>query len=326
MKTILICNSQFYYSYTTEGKPLTEQQKTNGASDINTRIDALNEQINKAQETTRKAVEQRDKLNEEFRNIRRETQELKPERDSLNEKVKTLKLIRDETHSKTRTIIKNIKARHEKIAELRKITTKVSYQRLKREQEDIEWRIQTTSMDLQEEKRLVEEVKQLESQMGTYKKIEKQQQKIDEIRKELDALNEQAEGFHSMLSETAQKSQEIHQKMMAKIAESKKIKAEADSLHQAYIKSKQDVIVLNAELIGQLGQRRKLQQWRREEGDRKRKISEQVRKEEQKIQKEKQEVLKEKLGSQAREKLERGEKLSWDEFQLLAEDESETKN
>jgi uncharacterized coiled-coil DUF342 family protein len=240
--------------------------------------------------------------------------------------VKTLKLIRDETHSKTRTFIKDIKARHEKIAELRKITTKVSYQRLKREQEDIEWRIQTTSMDLQEEKRLVEEVKQLESQMGTYKKIEKQQQKIDEIRKELDALNEQAEGFHNMLSETAQKSQEIHQKMMAKIAESKKIKAEADSLHQAYIKSKQDVIVLNAELIGQLGQRRKLQQWRREEGDRKRKISEQVRKEEQKIQKEKQEVLKEKLGSQAREKLERGEKLSWDEFQLLAEDESETKN
>ena len=34
-------------------------------------------------------------------------------------------------------------------------------------------------------------------------------------------------------------------------------------------------------------------------------------------------TLKEKLGAVAREKLQRGEKLSWNEFQLLADDKSE---
>jgi uncharacterized coiled-coil DUF342 family protein len=36
--------------------------------------------------------------------------------------------------------------------------------------------------------------------------------------------------------------------------------------------------------------------------------------------------IKEKLGSQAKEKLQRGEQLNWDEFQLLAEDDDQTQD
>ena len=156
---------------------MTEQQKTDEIAEINSRLDALDEQINKAKAEMRKSIEKRDKLNEEFRKLRTETQELKPERDSLNEKVQTLKLCRDEIRIKTRTIIGDIKARQEKISELRKNTPRVSFQQLQKEQEDIEWTIQTTSLDLQEEKRLIENVKQLETEMAAYRKIEKQQLK-----------------------------------------------------------------------------------------------------------------------------------------------------
>jgi len=83
---------------------------------------------------------------------------------------------------------------------------------------------------------------------------------------------------------------------------------------------------LKAELIGLLEKRRKLQQSHREEATKKREASEQALREEQNALKEKQQALKEKLESQAREKLQRGEKLSWEEFQLLAEDESNTQN
>ena len=274
----------------------------------------------------RKSIEKRDKLNEEFRKLRTETQELKPERDSLNEKVQTLKLCRDEIRIKTRTIIGDIKARQEKISELRKNTPRVSFQQLQKEQEDIEWTIQTTSLDLHEEKKLIENVKQLETEMAAYRKIEKQQQKIDDLRKELKTLDEKADAFHQELSAIAQKSQEIHQKIITKIEESKKIKDEADSLHQAYLKSRQEADLLKAELIGLLEKRRKLQQSRREEDTKKREASEQALREEQNALKKKQQALKEKLESQAREKLQRGEKLSWEEFQLLAEDESNTQN
>ena len=85
----------------TKGKLLTEQQKPAGTSEINTRIDTLNEQINKLKKETQAFIEKRDKLNEEFRKLRQDTQELKPERDSLNEKVQTFKMLRDETRSKT---------------------------------------------------------------------------------------------------------------------------------------------------------------------------------------------------------------------------------
>jgi uncharacterized coiled-coil DUF342 family protein len=97
--------------------------------------------------------------------------------------------------------------------------------------------------------------------------------------------------------------------MIAKIAESKDVKSEADRLHDAYIKAKEQVRPLHEEIKKLTGQKRKLQIAVREEDEKRKKSVEQA--------------LKEKLGSQAKDKLERGEKLSWDEFKLLAEDDSQ---
>ena len=97
--------------------------------------------------------------------------------------------------------------------------------------------------------------------------------------------------------------------MMVKIAASKDIKAEADSLHSAYIQAKEKVRPLREEVRKLTEQKRKLQLAMREEDEKRKKSVEQA--------------LKEKLGSQAKDKLQRGEKLSWDEFRLLADDDSE---
>jgi len=291
---------------------LTGQPKASEFGEIDSRLAALDERVRKTSEEIHNLIEKRDKQNEKVRLLQQEIRELKSERDNLNEKVQTFKLMRDETRTKTKNIITDIKARQERIAELRKKTPKASFLQLQKEQEDIEWKIQTTSLDLQEEKRLVEDVKQLEIQMEAYKKKEKLLQKIADLRKELKTLDEKANAFHQELSSSAQKSQEIHQKVITKIDEMKKIRAEADSLHQTYLKARLEVEPLNAELRGLLAQRKRLQQRFKDDDVRKRKASEQA--------------LKEKLGSQAKEKLQRGEKLSWDEFQLLADDESQTKN
>jgi uncharacterized coiled-coil DUF342 family protein len=312
MKIILIRNSQVYYFRSVRGKLLTKPPETNEISEIDSKLLALYEQVDKARSKTRKLIEKRDKLNEEFRKIRQEVQEARPQRDYLNEKVQTLKLLRDESRTKTRSIIEDIKTRQEKIAELRKKAPRQSYARLKKEQDDIEWKIQTTSLDLQEEKRLIEIVKQLEIQMEAYKKVEKQLKKIADLRRELKVNDNKADAFHQELSASAQKSQEIHQKIVAKIDESKKIKSEADCIHQTYLKARLEVEPLSAELRGLLEKKRKLQQALKDEDEKKRRTSEQA--------------LKEKLGRQAREKLQRGEKLSWEEFQLLESDDDNTKN
>ncbi len=285
---------------------MTEQQKTQEIAAINQQLAALREQINKANAETKIHIEKRDKLNEQFRKLRQEVYELKNERNRLNETVKNLKQQRDEARAKIRTIIEEIKTHSQKITELKKKTPKESHRELQKELKDIEWKIQTTSLDLQEEKRLIENVKQLETQLNIYKKIEQQNKKIAELRKELKTLETNADAFHQDLTTTAQKSQEIHANMLAKINESKNIKDEADNLHSAYIQAKEQAKPLNEEMKRLTEHKKKLQDAIREEDEKRKKTAEQA--------------LKERLGSQARDKLQRGEKLSWDEFQLLADD------
>jgi len=291
---------------------VAEQQKINALEAINQQITALKEQANKASTETKTYVEKRNKLNEQFRQLRQEINALTDERNRLNEKVKTLKQQRDEARTKIRVAIEEIKAIRQKLMELKKKKPKQSHQELQREFADIEWKIQTTSLDLQEEKELIETVKQLETQLHVYKKIEQQNQKITELQKELDALKTRADASHQELADTAQKSQELHTKVLAKIAESKKIKSEADDLHNAYLQEKEKTAPLRSEIKKLLEQRAKLQSAMREEDERNKKTAEQA--------------LKEKLGSQAKEKLQRGEKLSWDEFQLLSEDDDQTQD
>jgi uncharacterized coiled-coil DUF342 family protein len=291
---------------------LGDQQKTNEIAMINQQLAALREQADKANANTKAYVERRDKLNVQFKKLRQEIFELKNERNSLNEKVQTLKQQRDEARTKRRTIIEEIKTHSQKSTEIKKKTPKKSRRILQKELEDIEWKIQTTSLDLQEEKRLIENVQQLETQLNIYKKIEQQNKKITELREELKTLETEGDSFHQELTATAQKSQEIHAKILAKITDAENIRGEADSLHGVYLQAKEQAKPLNEEIKKLMDQRKKLQDAMREEDERKKKTAEQA--------------LKEKLGSQARDKLQRGEKLSWDEFQLLAEDDSQTQD
>ena len=291
---------------------MAEQQKLTEIATINQQIAALKEQASKANAETKTYVEKRDKLNEQFRKIRQEIYALTDERNRLNEAVKNLKQQRDEARTKIRANIEEIKTRRQKLTELKKKLPKQSHQELQKEFTDIEWKIQTTSLDLQEEKRLIENVKQLEIQLNVYKKIEQHSQKITKLQKELDALKIKANEFHQQLAEAAQKSQEIHAQMLAKISESKGIKSEADGSHSVYLQAKEKAKPLNDEIKNLIEQKTKLQSTMREEDERKKKTAEHA--------------LKEKLGSQAKEKLQRGEKLSWDEFQLLSEDNDQTQD
>jgi uncharacterized coiled-coil DUF342 family protein len=287
---------------------LTPEDKTGEIARINSELSALREQANSAGADTKGQVEKRDKLNEKFKKLRQEIRELKNERDNLNEKVKTLKQQRDEARVKIKAHIEQIKAHNERISDLKKKAPRENRREMRKEFDDIEWKIQTTSLDMQEEKRLMERVKQLETQLSVYKKINQHIKAIAELRKALEPFEADAEAAHKELTDIAERSQDIHVKMMGKIEESKEVKAEADSLHGAYVQVREQVRPLREEIKRLMEQKRKLQASVREEDAKRKKSAEQE--------------LKEKLGSQAKDKLARGEKVSWDEFRMLADDES----
>ena len=316
---------------------MTEQQKTSQIANISQQIEKLREQTFEVNAQIKKFIEKRDQLHEKIRASHQEINQLKTERDSLNEKVKLLKQQRDLTRTKILEIVEKIKVIDEKIKELKKKTPRVNQRELQEELDAIEWKIQTTSLDLQEEKRLIENVKQLEIQLSGFKKIDRQYKKIAELQNERKPLQAQAGGFHQELTEIAKKSQELHQKMITKIEQVKNDKAEADNQHKAYIESKEktkDSLVEIAVLTGHInGLQNSIREQNRSirEKDRSERAKEKEKTEEERKQKMLSEKdLKEKLGSEAKDKLQRGEKLSWNEFQLVmdddAEDDSETQD
>jgi uncharacterized coiled-coil DUF342 family protein len=272
--------------------PLTEQK------------DTLNDEANRL-------AEKRNRLNEDLRNLRAEIQELRSERDQANEKVKELKQQRNTTTLRIREKIEEIKKLGGERHDFSKRIPSKSHRALEEEVESIDWKIQTSSLTLQEEKDLVGKVKALETQLGVYTKVEQLERKIDALHDEVKNLKAERERCHEALTAHSQKSQEIHAKMLAKIEESRKTKMEADGAHKRFLEARENTKPLRDEIAAISYKIRQLETEVREEHEKERKQSENL--------------LRQTLENRAMEKLKRGEKLSWEEFQLVAEKGSQSK-
>ncbi|MCW3996190.1 MAG: hypothetical protein NWE98_08610 [Candidatus Bathyarchaeota archaeon] len=311
------------------------EQKTTQITNINLQIDKIKKQISEGNESIKKYIEKRNMLHQQVKQSREEINKIKAERDALNERVKLLKQQRDAVRANTDPIMDEIKTLQDKIEALKKNLPRVSQRQLKEELDSIEWKISTTSLDLKEEKELIEQVKALEIQLSGYKKIDAQRKKINELLEHRKNFDTQADAYHQELTDLAKKSQDLHAMMMQKMEALKKDRAEADSLHQAFIKTKEQNNLLYAQLrllydqsagikvaIREQNQAR----WREEDAKRKEELAKRKEEQAQKAAKEKE--IKEKIGSQAKERLQRGEEVSWDELQLMysenTEDEAES--
>ncbi|MEM2091721.1 MAG: hypothetical protein QXR59_00340, partial [Candidatus Bathyarchaeia archaeon] len=125
------------------------------------------------------------------------------------------------------------------------------------------------------------------------------------LKRRLDKIKGEIASFRERVSEAAAKSQSFHEKMIECLKRADELRAEADKIHEKYraVKERANTIRLRyRELLNQISDIKRLI---REEEDRKR--AEAIS------------ALKEKISREALEKLKRGEKISFDEFKILAE-------
>jgi uncharacterized coiled-coil DUF342 family protein len=273
--------------------------------ELNERISLLREQKSSVEAEAQEWAQKRDRLNERFKATREEIATVKIERDRANEKVKELKLNRDKARTRMHQKIQELKSLRTAVGETSRKKPASTRQSLEQRFDSLEWKIQTTPLTLDEEKRVVEQVKQAETQLNIYRKLEHARQTILNVETEIKALQAQAQSCHKSLTEIAQKSQELHRKMLLRLEESKTVKAEADRLHQSYLQAKEKTRTIQQEITASLDQAR---QRRRE-----------ILQEEQRRQQQAEEDLRYKIEKQATEKLKRGQKLSWEEFQVLSQ-------
>lgn len=286
---------------------MSKQQKI---EELAQKLSDLREQKEKLEAEARTAAEKRDKLNEQFKKVRVEIAELKNKRDEINTKVKELKQQRSEARVKADEKIEDAKKLRARLAHLTKEKPEGNISVLQKQIEEIDWKIQTSSLSQPEEKELVAQVKELATQLSAHKKIANAKAKHYVLQAEITAVRSRGEQSHSTLTSNAQKSQEIHQKMLEKIEESRKLKANADELHKQFIQTREKAKTFQDEIMLLIVQIKQLK------GE--------VREDTEKTRKESEGILREKLEKSAKEKLQRGEKLTWDEFKMLrSEDEAQ---
>jgi uncharacterized coiled-coil DUF342 family protein len=273
--------------------------------ELDQKLSALRDQSNSLDTEADAHAKRRDKLNDQFRTLRTQITELRDKRDKANEQVQQLKKKRNEHKDETRTKIEEIRKLNQEHKALSTKKPAQSHNALQKEFGDLEWKIQTSTLSLKEEKQLIEQVKQVEIQLNIHKKLETMKRRLLELRTEIKAIDAERKHCHEKLTQIAQTSQETHQKMLEKIEESKKVKAQADTAHKELLQTIERAKAIQAEISTALNEIKQ--------------VKGEIRAEETKAKEHTEATLKEKIEKQAREKLKRGEKLSWEEFQMVAE-------
>ena len=280
-------------------------QRTQMLQQLDQKCRSLLEEEDSLHNLADQLAEKRNRLNERSRVLREEVQQLRGERDQINNKVKTLKEKRNDLTAAIKEKIERIKKLDEESKSIAGKKPRRSHKDLQEEVDSIDWKIQTTSHTLQEDKELVEKVKELETQLSVHKKFEHLRKTIQDLRTQVTRLRTENQQSHQALTAQAQKSQELHSKMLSKVEDAKATRAEADAIHKQFLEVKEKARPVGEQIVNITAEIRRLK------GE--------IREEEQEEKKHSEDELRQTLEQKAREKLRRGEKLSWQEFQLLSE-------
>ena len=193
----------------------------------------------------------------------------------------------------------------EKIRALDQKRPEGDLRQVEREIKDIDWKIQTSSLPLKEEQDLVNRVRQLESQLVVQKQIRKVKDALFKLRAEKQKFGAEAQTIHEKLSELAEQSQKYHEQMIEVLDKARELQTEADEAHKKYVETREQAQKLHQKCVELLEKIKSIQRELKETMNKK--------------QAERQSELKEELEKRALEKMKRGEKLVWEEFQVLAE-------
>lgn len=270
-------------------------------------LQSLRRQKHSLDEETEQWAEKRDLVHKHIKDLRLEAAKTRDRRNVMNAKVKAQKIHRDERRNIIKEKTEEIKRLKKKLRLLYVKRSRADINLIRKEKEDIEWKIQTSSLSLQEEKPLVQRANQLDIELETHTQFIDTKNQIEKLRTQITTTNEKANLFHKNLEELANQSQELHKTMIENLNKAQNLRSEADKYHQEFLQNKQKSRILHQECI-ELEKRVEALKKCLAETERKRK-------------KEQQEKVRERLREEAVEKLGKGRKLSLDEFKLLAEDE-----
>jgi len=219
--------------------------------------------------------------------------------------VKELKDLREQAKSEKKEKHAQISKAKEKMRVITEKKPPRSMVDIQKDIESLEWKIQTTSMPIKEEKVFVDKVRILESQRAIHKQLQELKNALVELQTEEKAWATKARLHHETLTKLAEQGQIFHEQMLELLTKAQSLKPEADAAHQKCVEFGQKANQAHQKFLGLL---QKINSLKRE-----------TKKKEEEQQIKRQQELRDEALKKAHEKKKRGEKLTWEEFKLLAE-------
>jgi uncharacterized coiled-coil DUF342 family protein len=256
----------------------------------------------------KKSAQKRDELNTQIRTLYTRALEFKAKRDELNRKVKELKTKRDELRKQLEGKPKESSKPEMRSGRSAPYSSSQSEKTLKRRIADLEWTVQTTSLSVKAERRLIAQVKDLEGQLEALHQQENAKRQRTSVDSESEAISQKIREFHEQLSKLAKESQDYHEQMDESLQKAQQLHTEADECHMTYVNSRQKADAAHQKLLGIIAGIREAER--------------QINQYDETIRRDQLWRLleaREETTKKANTKLKKGEKLSFDEFKLLVE-------
>ncbi len=255
-------------------------------------IGRLEEDRNKLRDEERSLIQNLRELSSKLNEVRTELSDHRDKRDQLNETIKLLKQERDQLRTKAKTGI-------EQFTETRKSTPGGRRAAIaEKELASLEWKVQTTPFDRDQEKRMMQQIRARESQVISNRKLQ-------QLRGEIEKYKQEGDTVHAKIQELAAESQKHHLEIVKLREQSSSIRQEIDETVVLLDVTREKALIAAQKFLMAQNQNRYATRIMRTEKDR---------------------AHREGLKATAQEKLEKKEKLSLLELSALyssGEDEEE---
>jgi uncharacterized coiled-coil DUF342 family protein len=201
---------------------------------INSAAEEHRQKRDEYNQVSKKWADKRDELNAKVRGLVKGAAKFKEQRDEFNKQVKDEKVKRDEGNRRVALLS----------ADVNKLKYEMSkkhgfnFERMKRELRALEKRQETTVLNRNEEREIVESISKLTSEMRTQEAKLESDPTIKTKLEELVKIKDETEAHHKKVSEFADLAQKGHDEMAKLYDEADKLRAEADKAQDEFIKAK----------------------------------------------------------------------------------------
>lgn len=197
------------------GRDIEEIRKER--EEVNAEINKLRKDVTAKKRSLSESSAKRRELINSIKIKNAEANRYKARRDALNEKVKNYKKERDDLNAKVKKLVSEYK-------KLSKGAPKKDFKKLQALRDSLEWKLQTSVIEIKKEDELVSKIEKLNLELEEYKDLISLSSSIDELRTA-------SKKVHNAIIEASKESQVYHEKFLESVKIIRQLESQIDTLN-----------------------------------------------------------------------------------------------